>query len=103
MAIKTKKNIVILGSNDTAYQLQQGILAKEVPTRISVVNDSDYLYCPSSEYPKLLAGNLSIKAAGLISNQFHSRQVEYLRTPPPANKDHIIINTVQDAHCVSVL
>ncbi len=103
MAIKSKKNIVILGSNDTAYQLQQGILAKAIPTNISIVNDSDYIYCPSTEYPKLLSGNLSIKEAGLLSNQFHSGQVKYLRTPPKKDKDQIIINTIQDAHFVSVL
>lgn len=103
MAIKLKKNIVILGSNDTAFQLQQGILAKEISTNISIVNDSDYIYCPSTEYPKLLSGNLSIKEAGLLSNFFHSSQVNYLRRPPKKENNQIMVNTVQDAHCVSVL
>lgn len=103
MAINSKKNIVILGSNDTAYQLQQGILAKGAAVDISIVNDSDYIYCPSTEYPKLLVGNLSIMEAGLLSNLFHSRHVNYLRTPPKITDNQIIINTVPDAHCVSVL
>src|SRR5690554_1424502 len=103
MATQLKKNVVILGSNDTAYQLQQGILSKGIATSIAVVNDSDYIYCSSTEYPKLLSGNLSIKEAGLLNNQFHSNQVKYLRTPPPKDNDRIFINTIQDAHYVSVL
>ena len=103
MASDSIKHIVILGSNDTAYQLQQGILDKDIPTKVSIVNDSDYIYCPSSQYPQLLTGNLSIKTAGLLSNQFHSNHVKYLRTPPKKENAQIIINTVQDAHTASVL
>lgn len=103
MATQPKKDIVILGSNDTAYQLQQSMLAKGVSNRISVVNDSDYIYCPSVHYPQLLAGQLSIKEVGILSNQFYHSQVNYLRTPPATAHQQTVINTVQDAHCVSVL
>lgn len=103
MATHSKHNFIILGSNDTAYQLQQGILAKDIPVNISIVNDSDYIYCPSTEYPKLLAGNLSIKEAGLLSNFFHSSQVNYLRTAPKDTNNSILVNTIPDAHCISVL
>lgn len=103
MATDPTHKFIILGSNDTAYQLQQGILAKEIPVDISIINDSDYIYCPSTNYPMLLAGNLSIKEAGLLSNLFYSNQVNYLRTAPKDTGHSFLINTIPDAHYVSVL
>lgn len=97
------KHIVILGGNDTSYQLQQGLLARTSDCQVSLVHDANYIYSPSSYYPELLVGTLNVKDAGLANNRFFSSKVNYLRFPPAPHIDTVFVNTVTDAHNISIL
>lgn len=96
--------IIILGGNDTSYQLQQGLLARPGCFDVRLVHDSNYIYTPSRFYPELLSGLLPIREAALANNQYFSSQVQYLRHPPlPLDKSTMVVNTVTDAHHISVV
>lgn len=97
------KKVIILGGNDTAYQLQLGLLARLGQFSVSLVHDSNYIYTPSQFYPDLLVGNLSIRDAALENNKYFNSKVTYLRQPPADTSDACVINSVTDAHNISIL
>lgn len=97
------KKVIILGGNDTSYQLQLGLLARQGQFDVSLVHDSNYIYTPSRFYPDLLAGNLTIRDAALENNKYFSSKVTYLRQPPANLEDVCVINSVTDAHNISIL
>lgn len=97
------KKVVVLGGNDTSYQLQLGLLARQGRFEVNLVHDSSYLYMPSKFYPDLLVGNLHIRDAAIENDKYFSSKVRYLRKPPASLEDCFVINTVTDAHNVSIL
>lgn len=97
------KKVIILGGNDTSYQLQQGLLARQGSFDVSLVHDSNYIYTPSALYPELLAGLLSVRDAAIENNKYFSTHVKYLRQPPITESNAVIVNTVTDAHNISIL
>lgn len=100
----TANPIVILGGNDTSFQLQQRIQNRSPDTPLCMVQDSAYGYCPVSFYPQLLAGTMSIQDVMSQTGVFRSRRTEYLRSPDNQRlKQAVVINTNPDPHHLSVL
>lgn len=61
----TAPTLVILGNNDSAYRLLQKLQRHQPKTQLCVPESQAPHYCPSSCFPELLAGSLSLEEAQL--------------------------------------